>query len=55
MEDWRYINSQRDIDEFVKEIMGMHTLSQTKLRIQIKYKFLGDLQSGDATGDLVGN
>ena len=24
MEDWRYINSQRDIDEFVKETMGMH-------------------------------
>lgn len=24
MEDWRYINSQRDIEEFVKETMGMH-------------------------------
>ena len=24
MEDWRYINSQREIEEFVKETMGMH-------------------------------
>lgn len=24
MEEWRYINSQSDIDEFVKETMGMH-------------------------------
>ena len=23
MEDWRYINSQREIEEFVKETMGM--------------------------------
>lgn len=24
MEDWRYINSQREIEEFIKETMGMH-------------------------------
>ena len=24
MEDWRYMNSQGDIDEFLKETMGMH-------------------------------